>query len=285
MPWYFFLTLAIIVAAISTVVSRAVAAKKNFDPIAFSIFFQLVAGIAVAVFAVYKGIDFNGYDKIWPNLVLMAFLFAYTNVFKFKALKEIDASKYAVIFQFNTLIPVIAAVLLLGEKVNIWQGFGVAAILAGVILVTDGKIDLKREKGEVFAILTAIFMGSAIANDFFILKTVSVYTYVALAFLAPALLLAIIYPKSIKNIKNFTKKENLYSSSVAGIFYGLAAILIYTAFKIGNNAAQIAPLFQLTTILTVVLGIIFLKERENLLKKLLGAVLSFIGVILITLIK
>jgi len=284
MPWYFFLSIAIMAVAVSTIISRTIVAGKDSDPISFAIFFQAVAGVAVALFAIFKGVDFSGYDLIWPNLILMTFLYAYFNIFKFKALKEDDASKFAVIFQFNTLIPVIMAILILGERVSVWQGFGVALILAGVILVT-GKIDFKKEKGEVYSVIAAILFGSAVANDFFIVKNVSVDTYVALSFLSPALILSLIYPDSVKRIKQFTTVKSLRPSLIAGALFGLAAISVYTAFKIGNNAAQISPLFQIATIVTVILGIIFLKEKENLLKKLLGAALSFIGVILITLIK
>ena len=76
--------------------------------------------------------------------------------------------------------------------------------------------------------------------------------------------------------RNFLKKLGMLS-----ILYAASAITIFSAYQVGRNAAQIAPLNQTSTILTVILAIIFLKERSQLVRKLLGGLLSFIGIVLV----
>jgi uncharacterized membrane protein len=48
--------------------------------------------------------------------------------------------------------------------------------------------------------------------------------------------------------------------------------------KSSYNTAQIASLRETSTIVTVILGILLLKERDNLPQKILGAIISFVGV-------
>jgi len=65
------------------------------------------------------------------------------------------------------------------------------------------------------------------------------------------------------------------------LFYGTAAVTVYLAYKLGNNAAVLGAISQTSTILTVLLSVVLLKETSSLWKKLLGSLLSFIGVLLI----
>lgn len=283
MPWYIFVIMSVFFGAISTVLTRSIVSKEKSDPISFAIFFQIIAGLVVALFAIYKGVNTIGFNLIYLNLILMVFLYAFSNFFKFKALKQTDASKFVVIFQAHMIIPVIFAIIILGEKFNIWQGAGALLILAGATIVTDGKINFKKEKGEVYSVITTILFGLAIANDFFILKKVDPYTFTALSLLAPAILLSAIYPKPFKNTINILKGKDGLKSLIAGAFFGLMVLTVYIAYKVGHNAATISPLSQTSTIITIILGIIFLGERENLSKKLIGGILSIIGVILVTL--
>ncbi len=283
MPWYFFVIISVFFGAISTVLIRNIVSKEKSDPISFAIFFQIIAGLVVGFFALYKGINIIGFNAIIPNLLLMVLLYAFSNFFKFKALKQTDASKYVVIFQAHMIIPVIFAIVILGESFSIWQGIGALLILAGATIVTDGKINFKREKGEVYSVITTILFGLAIANDFFILKTVDPYTFTVVSLLAPAILLSAIYPTSFKNTKYILKSKDVLKQIIAGALFGLMVLTAYIAYKVGNNAAIISPLSQTSTILTIILGVIFLGERENLPKKLLGGILSILGVIIVTL--
>lgn len=52
------------------------------------------------------------------------------------------------------------------------------------------------------------------------------------------------------------------------------------AYQLGN-VTVIAPLCALTVMLNVIVGYLFLKERDNLLKKIIAAILIIISIILI----
>jgi uncharacterized membrane protein len=61
----------------------------------------------------------------------------------------------------------------------------------------------------------------------------------------------------------------------------LATILLYFAYQIGRNASQIAPIMATQTIISVLLAIILLKEKNNMLNKIIGATIVVAGVMLV----
>lgn len=48
-----------------------------------------------------------------------------------------------------------------------------------------------------------------------------------------------------------------------------------------NNVTVIAPLYALTVMLNVIVGYLFLNERDNLLRKIISAILIIISIVLI----
>lgn len=67
---------------------------------------------------------------------------------------------------------------------------------------------------------------------------------------------------------------------LTSLFWGLVPVVQLRAYQLGN-VTLIAPLCALTVIGNVIVGYFFLKERDNLFKKIVAAILIVISVILI----
>jgi len=65
------------------------------------------------------------------------------------------------------------------------------------------------------------------------------------------------------------------------IFYSIQGIAYYLAFQKDAPVSQLSPLVRSSIVLTVLLGAIFLKERQDLVKKLFAAVIVSAGAILV----
>lgn len=64
-------------------------------------------------------------------------------------------------------------------------------------------------------------------------------------------------------------------------FYACQAVTYYLAIELGANVSQISPILRSEVILTMILAVVFLNERDNLLRKTAAAILAISGVILI----
>ncbi|MDP2672159.1 MAG: DMT family transporter [Candidatus Daviesbacteria bacterium] len=281
MVWQLLVAISVVTYSISIILQRLLLKDDKSDPIAYSVVFQLLTGLIIGVYALIRGFSVPDLVPLIPNLVLMILLYGAGNIFIFKALKLGEASDFTILFASRTLWIIIAAVLFLKESFTLNQTLGTFLIIASVAIVTGKTKILHPQKSHIFALLGAAVFGLAFANDAFILRNFDVPSYLFIAFVAPALTVWALNPKSTQKMKPLLQGKSLQRLGILGVIYAVSAITIFLAYQIGRNAAQIAPLNQTSTMVTVILGILLLKERDNLPKKLLGAVISFVGVLLL----
>jgi len=65
------------------------------------------------------------------------------------------------------------------------------------------------------------------------------------------------------------------------IFYAIQAITYYVAFERGAGAGQLSAIVKSSIILTVLFAAIMLKERNDLGKKIISAIIMTLGVLLL----
>ena len=280
MSWQILVAVSVVTYSVSVLLQRILLKDEKIDSVAFSIVFQLLTGVLILGYALMRGFSSPNLLPLLPNLALMTFLYGAGNVFIFKALKAIEASEFTIIFATRTVWIILAAVLFLSEQFSLVQLLGTGLILSSVVLVSWQK-GLKLSRGVLLSLAAAACFGLAFANDAFIIRNFDVPSYLGIAFIVPALAVWMVFPKSTSKMLPMLKKSFLKKLGVLSVLYATSAITIFLAYQIGRNAAQIAPLNQTSTILTVLLAIIFLGEKSQLTRKLIGAVLSFIGIILV----
>lgn len=280
MTWQLLLAISILGTSISTIIQKILLSKNKVDPIACSITFQLIAGIIIGLFTLMNGFKFPNLIPLIPNLILMSIFYGAGDIFSFYALQITDASEYTIIFASRALFTIVGSVLILHEKFLPSQIFGTFLIITSIVLVFWKKDKFSFNKGFIFALLAALCFGLAFTNDAFIIKSgFDVPTYLTLAFIFPALMTWLFYPKSTSKMKPLFSNQTLIKVFLFGFIYSISAIAYFTAYKVGKNSAQIAPLNQTTIIVTLLLSIIFLNERKDLPKKIIGAFIAFIGVL------
>ena len=190
-----------------------------------------------------------------------------------------EASSFTIVFATRAIWTIVIALLFLGEKFTVSQIAGTACILSSVILVSWQQ-GFKLGKSSLYALGAAASFGVAFANDALIVRNFDVPSYLVIAFIVPALAVWGVFPQSTAKMKPMLEKNFLKKLILLVMLYATSAITIFIAYQVGRNVAQIAPLNQTSAILTVLLAIIFLKENSNVGRKLLGILLSFIGILL-----
>lgn len=281
MNWQILLGISVITYSISVLLQRILLKNDKSDPIAYSIVFQLLTGIIIGIYAIFNGFITPNLLPIIPNLIIMIILYGAGNVFIFGALKMIDASEFTIIFTLRSICTIIGAVIFLKEGFSISQLIGTILIITSIVLISWKKKKFTVSKGFIFSVLAALSFGFAFTNDAFIINNFDVPSYLTIAFIIPSLVVWAVCPKSTIRMKPLFKGKTLIKLLSLGFIYAISAITIFLAYQVGRNAAQIAPLNQTSAIFTVILSVLFLKERSDLWKKLIAVVISFIGVVLI----
>lgn len=281
MSWMFFALLSVLLFSISSLLQRVLMKEEQSDAHAYSIAFQLLGAVVVGVFAITQGFEFPPIDTYPVNFLLLAVLYGTGTLCLFNAYKHLGASEVTIITSSRTIVTIISAVLILNEVFDLQKAAGTILILTSILVISDKIGKIKLDKGFFYALGMSVCYGLAITNDTFLLSHVNVYSFTTIGFLLPGLFLILVNPKKIKKLNTFFKTKVFLKLLLMTASYGIAALLFYSAINHGATASQITPILQSTVIITVILAMVFLKERTNILKKCIGATLVTIGVILL----
>ena len=274
MSWQLLILISVVLYSISVLLQRVILKENESQPIAYSMFFQLLVGIVIGIIG-FLFADMTLPSNLTPlfwNLLLMTVLYAFSNVFIFKSLKQTEASKFTIVFATRAFFTVLASSLLLQEFLTGSQFLGALLIFSGVVLVNLKSSKFSLDRGSLFALLGALAFGLANTNDRYLLKSFNIYPYITLAFIAPFFLMSVIYPKELKHIKLFLGKKVLKKVLLLSVVYAFSAVAFFGALQVSNNSSQVASVNLTSVIITVILSAIFLKERSNLYQKIAGAV-------------
>ncbi len=281
MTWQLFLGLSIFAEVSGRLIQRVLLRDDKSDPIAYTIVFQLLGGTVIGIYAFITGFTLPNLQPVLLNLVLVPILFGSANIFIFKSLQLTEASIFTVLFASRSLWLILGAILLLSEKFSTQQFMGAVLIITSVIIISWKRQQIRLQKGELFAILAAFLLACSILNDAYIVKAFNVPSYLTLQYLITSIFLWIVYHRKTKKIISLVQSKTIHKIALLAIAYGTASITYLSAYKLGNNAAQLGTIFQISSILTVLLAIIILKEKSSIPIKIVAAILSFIGVLLV----
>jgi uncharacterized membrane protein len=112
-------------------------------------------------------------------------------------------------------------------------------------------------------------------------KSVDPMSYLSIGFFLPALFLLILRPQSVYKIKDVLQFANFKKVLLLTFFYSVGSITFFYAILHGAQVSQLGPISNSSVILTVLLGTLFLGERDHIVKKIICTILVFIGVVLL----
>lgn len=283
MDWQVLMAVSVVTFSVSTLLQRWVLRESNSHPIAFSATFQILVGLILFVYGIF-GADRSlpkDFSPIWKNLVLSVIFYATSAACIAKSLKQTEASKFTIIFSTKALFTIVAAAIFMQESLNAKQILGTGLVMGAIILVNLKQNKLSFNRGDFLALIAAGCFGLVNASDRYLLKFFNVYPYLVFAFVVPSLFMLSFFPKEVPFTKMYLNKKLGLKILFLSTIYALSSATFLQALKIGTNVSQIAVVNLTSVIITVILALIFLKETDNWIKKLVGAVLSFVGLILV----
>lgn len=282
MSWIFLALIGILFISVSSLFERVLLKEEQSDPFTYSIVFQLLIAALFFICIAFTGFHLPPLKPLIPYLFLMAVLYSLGNWLGFKGLKTTEASETSILWSSKSIWTMMTAIIFLNEPVDLKRIIGMLLIITAIIIINwKGKV-WKLNKGHFFILIAALCYGIAFTNDAFLLNHFEVLSYSAIAFLFPPLLLLIIRPKTIIKFKLFLDKKRLLLITIASFFLGIGTLAVYSSYQQGGDASQVIPINQSSVVLIVLLSYIFLKERGRFPQKVIGSLLVFVGVLLLT---
>lgn len=259
-----------------------VVAKKGlsyFTPLAYNLLGVPLDVLILLPFALVLGIDLSRLG-FW-DIPLIVFVTS-TYLLYFYAISLGSVALVGTILSLYPLVTMFSAIVFLGERVTGTQIFWSLIILLGAVLIglKNEPRKSKIEKWFWFALVSAILIGLGDFVAKFVIDRIGPGNYFLLygpGFI-PGLLVAFLVDKSGRRWPRISAP--LWLLSILGVSLIVLGIgFFFTAFSKGP-ASLVAPISSSYAVITVVLAMIFLKEKLTKTQAL-GVALAVLGIIFV----
>lgn len=279
MSWIVFLISYLILSVIFSQCYK-VATKKLSNAGALTILLELIGSIAVLISIPFFELKFPSDPKVYIFLLLAIIFYAISDRVNTTVRSGIEASTFSIIKQLSTVFMIFAGILFFKEEFILNKFIGAILIIASNVLIFYKKENKKPDKYVVLGIIANIFYTIALFLDVNISEEFNLPIYVAISLGLPMILIAIAEKITPKLVINEFKNGNKPAIIATALTWSYMILVQLRAYQLGN-VSIVAPLSALTVILNVIVGYIFLKEKDNLLKKIISAILIILGIVLI----
>ncbi|MFH1546899.1 MAG: EamA family transporter, partial [bacterium] len=107
--------------------------------------------------------------------------------------------------------------------------------------------------------------------------------WMVFSYFLPGVIMSIFLFRHLKNVRKMLQdRKNKIFILITTFSSFVAYLLIYSSYNYGVNATQANFILSTQVIVSVLIGIIFLREKKNIAKVMVAAVLSSVGVWLLT---
>lgn len=277
--WFLFVAMYIILAVSFTQFYKIVLNTSKSDG-TLTVLLQFIAGLSALLLSPFFKFTFPMDWKVYLLLGIACIFYALSDRMNTTVRSGIEASTFSIIKQLSTVFMILAGLLFFKEQFVWKKVIGAGLIIFSNVLIFYKKGNQKIDKYVLLGILSNIIYSIALFLDVNISDSFNLAFYVAITLLIPALFITIAERVKLSNIKNVFKTGDKKAILITGLCWGTMIVVQLRAYQLGE-ATSVAPLCALTVIGNVVVGYLFLKERNNLLKKLIAAILIIISVFLI----
>lgn len=277
--WITFVILYLILATIFDQTYK-IATKKMIKSGALTVLLELLASVLVLVLFPFFEIKFPTNISVYIFLGLSIIFYAVSDRLNTDVRKGIEASTFSIMKQLSTVFMTFSGFLFFKEEFIVNKFVGAILIILSNVIIFYKKGEGKLNKYVGLGIISNICYTIALFLDVSYSECFNLPFYVMLTLGVPAILIIIFEKIKVSDLKNEFKRENRLPILVTAVTWSFCIVAQLRAYQLGN-VSVVAPLCSLIVIINVIVGYIFLKERDNLLKKIIAAALIILGILLI----
>lgn len=279
MHWLFLAAINVVASSVAALFQKISMKEAKSDPVISAIAFQFILGLIASVFTLAKGFRLPNSSLI-PYFVGSGALYAVGTVCFFRAIKIIEASEMTIVAGSGVIVTILTSLLFLGDKLSPIQLVGTGLILSAVLLISWEKKSIRINTGTWLALAGTSAYGLAVVFDTFIIRSYSAVSFLPISSFVPGIFLMLWYYRRIPEVVKYSRQVNR-NLIIYSILYAIGAITFYLALENGALVGQMSSIARSSIVLTVILAGVILHETKHIGRKIIGALLTTIGVILV----
>ena len=247
---------------------------------ALTVLLEMIGGLVALVLCLFFEIRFPTDIRIYIMLAISIICYTVKDRLDTKVMSGIEASTFNILQQLSTTFMIFAGLIFFKEEFILAKFIGAMLIIFSNVLVFYQKGKFEFNKYVLLGIISNLVFTVALFLDVNISEHFNLPMYAAITLIIPAILIMIFERIKPSEIKNEFANGNKKAILITAITWPIAIITQLRAYQLGN-VTIVAPLCALSVMLNVIVGYLFLKEKDNLLRKIISAILIIISIILI----
>lgn len=247
---------------------------------ALTVILQVMAGVTALLLCPLFEFKFPTDIKIYIMLGISIIFYTISDRVNTTVRSGIEASTFNILQQLSTTFMTFAGLIFFKEEFVLTKFIGAMLIIFSNVLIFYKKGKFEFNKYIALGILANISYTVALFLDVNNSDSFNLPFYVAMTLIIPSILVIIFDRVKPSEIKNELVKGNKKAIVITALSWETMIVSQLRAYQL-EKVSIVAPLCALTVILNVLVGYLFLKEKDNVVRKIIAAVLIIISVILI----
>jgi drug/metabolite transporter (DMT)-like permease len=284
--WLLLTFLAIVSRAIFGPANKILTNYVRLSPIMLSALFSLATMVLAIVASPFLGgLSFNGLGTAWPTMLVIIVVLAFGGILFFMGQTQLDVGTTQIALSSILIWSVVFSIIFLGSSFSLMQGVGIALLVAAIAGAQYRKGKRKLSPAVLYILATAVFFAAFQVLSAVVAKHLTVGTYIVLAYGGSLILTIVLYGRQLHTELPQLAKHRparvigpLLLTNGTYVFY---LVFAYYAYRAAPDPGVVVVLITTQVVLGVILGALFLKEREYLLRKIAAGVLATVAGILI----
>ena len=277
---FLFVLLAISFRVIHKLLDKYV--LESVSPYAFSWLTQIVSTVLLLPFA-WPYFELPKSSMAWFAIIGGILIWTLVSVSTYIAVKKTHISIKAPLSQSKIIWVFFLGLIIFGESITVQKVIGTVILFIAVSLLLyhpEYKWGRLTDPGVLWVLGNAILASIAAIVDKFALGYFRPELYIFLVYLVPGIILTGFFPRIKGDIKQLLKTHG--KLALLTILLSTAAYFcVLKAYSLAE-VTLVFPLLQLTTILTVLAGILIMGETEHKWQKIIASAIAVLGAIIIS---
>jgi len=283
--WPLYTLLAVVGRATYGVLTKVLSNHTKVSPITQIVFLSAASTVIVLPILPFSGgFNLDGLSSVWLALAIAIVGSVIGSITYFTGIAKLESATTQVAFSSILIWGLIMSIIFLGTDLSVIQVIGVLVLLFAILLAQYNGKALKLQPGILLILLSAACFAAVQVASAKLSQVLNLGTYMVLVLLGPGLLIGLLYIQEVRRdiqrargqLVRLTKTA--FATAAASVFYYIFA---YSAFRNAPDPGVVVLLLTSQVVLAVLLSIIFLKERTNIVFKIVAGVLAMLAAIMI----
>ena len=210
----------------------------------------------------------------------MGLIYVLGNALYFTSLRAAELSEIDLFLRTSSLWTFLLGIVLLGESAASVTVLGATLIVGSVLLLSNQRGHIRFDRAGLLALGAALAFGAGNVVDKALSPSFDALSYTVINLLLTGfgmLLMARARPSALL-VPELRGKAALIVSAT----FALTQLLIILAFAAGGAAGEVILVAQGRLLILLAVGIVILRERDRIPRKLVAGVIMLVGIALLS---